>query len=179
MLRSCHSPLRPLCPVGRPANVQRTWGSVSLGDAFIWRRGGQSVMLLSVGCCCFPYTEKNPLSDEKLCGIGSGGPPETLLKLHFFCDLWRSQYVDNIKPPPPKSSQHLSAHQHAAGTGTGLSIPIHTAIWEQLVTDHRSCHKRLYNTSGRAGFIPPVQVTCKSGELQERFAIAEEITRQT
>lgn len=39
-------------------------------------------MLLSVGRFCFLYTEKK-LSDEKLGGIGSGGPPETPSNLIF------------------------------------------------------------------------------------------------
>lgn len=77
MLWSSRSLLQHLCPIGNPVNAQQTWVSLALDDALIWRRGGESGMLLSVGSFCFPYTEKKPLSDEKLSRIGSGGPQET------------------------------------------------------------------------------------------------------
>lgn len=113
-------------------------------------------MLLSVGCGCFPYTEKNLFQMRNSEGLDLE-VHQRPLKPHFFCDLWRSQYM-NIKPPPPKISQHRSAHQHTAGIGKGASIPIHTAIQELLVTGHRSGNAQLYNTSGRAGFVPPSTV---------------------
>lgn len=49
----------------------------------------------------------------------------------------------NIKLPPPKGSQHRSAHRHTAGTGKGVSIPVHAAIRELLVTHHRLCNAQL------------------------------------
>lgn len=82
MLWSSRSLLQHLCPIGNPVNAQQTWVSLALDDALIWRRGGESGMLLSVGRFCFLYTEKK-LSDEKLGGIASGGPPETPSNLIF------------------------------------------------------------------------------------------------